>query len=374
MAGSACTETLFTKIGDQVASPTAVAVDPAGLRAYLVNSNQRLKYLDTTVMVLNITNPQSPTLIKTAAIPNFSGQASLDLAQKRLYVPNRLSEDNLDPDDRLLQINLDEGSPDFLSVTELASGDSPFGIACCDTGGRFYVATNGGALLRYDPAGNLATFTSLQFSVDLSSGETVEGKGASEVALIGDQAFVTTRGGEIFVVNLAELGGTTQSLDYVITSETEDFRGIATNGKLLYVADGNFDNPSLLVIDPSDLKPSDSVATTEVALSTVVKQTMPLGQSTDEVLSNPNEVVYFDARKEVYVSDLGKNNIVVVNVLTGEIAATLNLNSNGFVSDQPFGLAPFSLGGTDYLYVTNLASDNLLVVDLATRTVVGKYP
>ncbi|MDO8461353.1 MAG: hypothetical protein Q7S98_00680, partial [Deltaproteobacteria bacterium] len=354
----------------KVSAPISIAVDPISERAYLVNSNERVEFLDSTLMILNITNPISPTLVNTAPLPNSSGQAYFSAAQKRVYLPNRHSDNNQDKSDRLLMVNVDEASPTFLSVSDFLSGDNPFGIACCDPRGRFLVASNGGQLLRYDPVGDLSASTSFQFDVTLGSGEHIEGKGVSEVAIIADQAFVTSRAGQIFVVNLTELGDPLrQPLDYVITGEPEDLRGIATDGTLLFVVDAIRENPSLLVVNPESLKPTDAAATSEVTLASINTKAINLGLDTD-----PNEVVYFAARKELYVSNFGTDTISVINADNLSLITTISLNTGGFISDQPFGLAAFTLGGTDYLYVTNLASNNLLVINLATRAVVGSYP
>ena len=131
---------LFQSIANQFASPIAVAVDVDKKRAYVVNSNTNYDYTDTTLSILDITSPAAPVLLSSSVnplpLPNFSGQIYFDTATSTAFVTNRLSDNTADTIDNLLKINFDESSVSFGTMDAYASGDNPFGIACCDTSGR----------------------------------------------------------------------------------------------------------------------------------------------------------------------------------------------------------------------------------------------
>ncbi|MDO8643718.1 MAG: hypothetical protein Q7S00_01965 [bacterium] len=362
-----CQTNLFPAVGSGVSAPIAVAMDTVNNRAYLINSNLRLEFADNTLMVLDTTAPASPILVNTVTVPNFSGQPYLDVANRKIYLPVRESDNRIDTTDALYQIDVNEAGGSFLGITPYDAGSNPFGTVCCDSSSRFFVITYGGELLRFDPA-NLASETSLNFDVTLSTGENIQGIGATEAAIIGDQAFVTTRAGEIFVTNLTELGAGSNAVDYVIHS-SQDLRGIATNGTLLYVVNGTAGSEALLVIDPATLTASAAATTTEVAIDTVTKTTITLASGT-----NPNEVVYFATLNELYVSQTSADTVAVIDAAAETLTTSITLSTGSFTSDEPFGLNTLTSGGTDYLYVTNLRSDNVSIINLSTRAVVATYP
>ncbi|MBL7686383.1 MAG: hypothetical protein JNK65_10180, partial [Deltaproteobacteria bacterium] len=55
-----------------LAKPIFMAIDNARARAYLLNSNYTVNYADASFMVLDLTNPIAPKVIKAVSIPNFS--------------------------------------------------------------------------------------------------------------------------------------------------------------------------------------------------------------------------------------------------------------------------------------------------------------
>jgi len=362
LAGAGCEEAdLFGELGSHLAAPIAVAVDAAGNRAYVVNSNNRQEFDGASLTVLDISIPESPILLTSSsnpiAIPNFSGQIYFDAATKTAFVPNRLSEDTVDKQDALLQITLDEASSSFGTVTSFAGGDSPFGIACCDSSGRVTVVSNGGTVEVYNPA-DLSTFVQISLTLTLTSGELTTGRNSTESVHLGTQAFVTNRAGKIYLLNTTEVGDTSKNpIDYVILSGG-DLRGIATDGALLYVVDGTSSAPVLRVLNPATLIPvdPDSATTSEVDITTVQSTTVAVG-------SDPNEVVILNGR--AFVSNRGDDTVSVIDLVSNAVTATIT------VGDEPFGLAAFTTGtGTDLLYVTNLASNSLSVIDVATNSLV----
>lgn len=355
---------LFKPIGTELASPIAIAVDTTNLRAYVVNSNNRYEFSNTTLSILDITDPAAPTLLSAVdpiSIPNFSGQIYFDAAARNAYVTNRVSDGPLDKTDTLLKINLDESSASFRTVTQSTAGENPFGIACCDASGRIYEVSTGGTVDVFNPA-DLSTSVQISLAATLKSGEHITGANATEVALLGTtQAFVTARGGRIYVINTVEVGDSSKNPIDTILLNVGDARGIATDGTSLFVVDGTTSAPILRVINPATLTLIDPDTTTisEVDVSTIQTTSVVLG-------ADPNEVVVFGGK--AYVTNRGSDSVTVYDIASSVVTMTIP------VGDEPFGLAAFTVGASSYLYVTNLVGESISVIDLASNTVVSTFP
>ncbi len=366
LAGIGCNNTaLFDSIDSQFAAPLALAVDPANARAYVVNSNINYDFTDTTLSILDLTDPASPVLLahdaNPVSIPNFSGQIYLDPATGTAYIANRLSDDANDTEDALLTVNLDEASASLGTVTSYASGDNPFGMACCDAQGRIYVVSSGGTLHVYDPA-DLSTSVQVSLSLTLSTTEILSGAAATEVAFNADgsQAFVSSRAGQIYVFNTSEIGDTSKNpMDYILLN-AGDLRGLAVSGSTLYVVDATVDATvlrkvavdSLVAVDP------DVAAPSEVDIATIQSTTISLGE-------DPNELVLYNGA--AYVSNRGSDSVSVIDLASDTVTTTLT------TGDEPFGMAAFEMGGTNYLYVTNLKDNSLTVIDLDAQAVLTTF-
>lgn len=359
-----CNETIFTTaVGSHLAAPISVAVDPAGLRAYVVNSNSNAEFTGTTLSILNLTNPAAPALLSSGvnpvSIPDFSGQIYFDPATKFAYVPNRLSDNDSDKADAILRINLDESSASFGAVASFANGDNPFGIACCDASGRFYIPASGGTLNVFNPA-DLTTPVQVSLSINLGADGQFSGTNSTESVLVGTQAFVTNRGGVLYVINTGEVGDTSKNpIDYAVKS-TADLRGIATDGTNLYLVDGTAGSALLRIINPATLAPVSPDASSPAVVDMAAVQTRSVS-----VGNNPNEVAVLKGK--AYVSNMGDNTVSVIDIASAAVTATIP------VGKQPFGLNAFTIGATDYLYVTNLVSNSISVVDLGTNAVVSTF-
>ncbi len=363
------TSTLFTPIGSHLSGPIAVAVDTARNRAYVVNSNNDYAYTNATLSILDITTPTAPTLVTNTQnpvpIPNLSSGIYLDTATQRAFVPNRLSDNDDDHLDNLLRINVDESSGTFGAVDIFTAGDNPFGSACCDTSGRLYMVNLGGTLEVYDLS-DLAHPTSLSLAGTFVSGASYSGANSVEVLLLGTQAFVTNRGGRIYVINTGEIGTTANPIDYLITN-VGDARGIATDGTLLYVIDGSVSPGIVRVINPATLTPvtPDSAARTEsdiLASSSIQTATVTVGR-------NPNKILIFGGK--AYVSNQDDDTITVFT--PSAIGTDGFVTSTIAVGDRPFGLTAFTSGSNNYLYVTNLFSNSISIVDLSNNTVAATF-
>lgn len=353
---------LFSSISTSLSSPIALAVDTTKLRAYVVNSNNRYSFTNTTLSVLDITHPTAPTLLSNTSnpipIPNYSSQIYYDGASGFAYVPNRLTTDPVATTDSLLRIDLNESLTTFAKVDSFTTGLNPFGITCCDTSGRIYTVASSGNLHVYSPS-NLNTSTQISLSVTLPSGQFI-GTNSTEAVLLGTQAFVTNENGLIYVINTSEVGDTTKNpIDYVITNGGF-LKGIATNGTLLYAVDGTRDAAVLRVINPATLTPvsPDTSTISEIDISTIQSRTIGLG-------NDPNEIVIFGGK--AYITNRGDNTVSVIDLSTNEVIRNIG------VGEEPFGMAAFTVGTTSYLYVTNLASNSISIIDLGSNTVVSTF-
>ncbi|HEX5036956.1 MAG TPA: hypothetical protein VFX30_07330 [bacterium] len=370
LMGSSCDDgILFKEIGLELAAPIAVAVDTAKRRAYVVNSNNNVEFTSTTFSVLDLTDPANPALLDHAnnpfPQPQFSGQIYLDAAAGKAYVTNRESDNADDHVDALLSINIDEASADFGSIESFTAGENPFGIACCDAQGRLYVVNSGGegdgALLAYNPA-DLSTFVQISLEVNSSDHGSFSGEESEEVVLLGNRAFVTSRFGNVYVINTDEVGdGSKNPIDAVIFNDDDgEYRGIATDGTFLYVADADRDVEAVRVLDPS-LVP---VVDPDVALINEL-DIAEVQVGAFEVGDEPNEVAAYNGR--VYVSNRLDDTVSVIDTAANSVIATVP------VGEEPYGITPFTMDGIDYVYVTNLRSNSISIIDPATNTVIRTF-
>ena len=231
MLASCNTSSLFNPIENHLSGPIAVSIDTSRNRAYVVNSNMNYAYTNASLSILDITSPTAPVLISQnpVSIPNFSSNIYLNTTTEQAFIPNRLSDNNADAVDNLLRVNIDESSGTFGAVDSFTAGDNPFGSACCDTAGRLYNVNIGGTLNVYDFT-DLSTPISLSLAGTLQSGLSYSGANSVEALILGSQAFVTNRGGRIYVINTDEVGDTTKNpIDRLIIN-VGDARGIATDG------------------------------------------------------------------------------------------------------------------------------------------------
>ncbi|MBI3540773.1 MAG: hypothetical protein HY073_01310, partial [Deltaproteobacteria bacterium] len=162
------------------------------------------------------------------------------------------------------------------------------------------------------------------------------------------QAFITNRSGRIYGINTAEVGDTSKNpIDYMMTvTGGADLRGIATDGVSLFVVDATNGAPVLRVVNPATLTlvSPDAPSFSEVDISTIQTAAVSVG-------TNPNEVVVFKGK--AYVSNQDDGSVTVIDTTSNTVTATIAVGS------QPFGMNAFTVGVTDYLYVTNLKSNSI---------------
>ncbi|MBI4373868.1 MAG: hypothetical protein HY542_03220 [Deltaproteobacteria bacterium] len=362
---SSCTGSLFEDLGTNLAEPISVAVDSTNNRAYLVNSNNELKYENGSIITLDITDPAAPqslTSVSPIAISSYSGQAYIDPANRLLFLTNRASENKTDLSDPLLKVALDDTSTSFGQVESYDIGENPFGISCCDAAGRGYVTTQGGSVVAFDP-NSPGTQTPISLQVTLSTGLFL-GKSSTRVAVSASQVFVSNLSGLLYVINGSDL-----SIDYVLTGagvprgiavDTTDPDGDGARTQNLYIVDATTSTQGLRIIPLSSIPPLEaSVAMQEVDIATVQGAKIDLG-------TDPGEIALLG--DQAYVTNRGDDTVSILNLSSGLVETKIT------VGDEPFGLAAFTgSNGTNYLYVTNLASNSMSVIDLGSNTVVATF-
>ncbi len=375
---------LFVAIGNNLSGPISIVIDAANNRAYVVNSNLNVAFDDATLLTLDISNPEQPVILNhpnnPISIPSLSGEAFLDTANQQLLVTNRLSNNKNDIIDELLRINVNEAGS-FGTTEEFSSGENPFGIACCDASNNFYVVSDGTleSFELNDPNNNVTQ----SLEVTLQNGNVVKGDSTTHIAILGQQAFLSNRAGIIYVINLDKATDTSLNpIDYLIT-DMEELRAITTDGNNIYVTEADFNDDDvhrLRVINPETVPPiaENSEAITEIDIEdtrtindtdiNVQQETLSLDKDSNAML------VYLD---KLYVASEEENSLKIFDLSNpGDIseATELNLGSGTLSGQGPFALTAANLGGTDYLYVGNLDSNNILIINLNTQSIVASFP
>ena len=361
-----------------LASPISFVINATTARGYLVNSNNSVIYSNGSVIIFDMTNPTDPTALAAVSIPSFSGQVILDSTRGYLYIPNRLSDDREDNDDQIVRVNIDEASSSYLTVETFGSGSNPFGAAFDSSDALFVAGT--GAVFRYDvddPTG----YSKVTTSFTTNEGDAVSGSQTREVALRSgsDNLYVTNRSDQLMILSVSEFTAPsantitdlgTGPVQYVI-SGTASTRGLAvdaTNSDIYVVEGGNA--PILKVLNDASLS-ANSGAPIEINAGTLLIGSVPVG-------SDPSEIALDITNNRVYVANTGNDSISVIDtnllVEVARISVATDLPSGIAAGDEPFGLALASLGGTTYIYVTNLVTHNVTIINTSTLAIVGNIP
>lgn len=364
---------IFPNIGSSMSNPLTLAIDSTNSRLYVNNSNIRVLYNNGSIHVVNITDPTTPTLVDYADTLSFSGQMYLDTTTKLLYTPNRYSVNDSVTVDNLIDFNVDEASADPLVQTDYASGNNPYGIACCDSRNRIFVASIGGTLDYYDPAVANMDHNSLSLTSVLDSGYTFSGSGATRLAIVGDRAVVTNANGGLWIVNLDQLGvAGAYPVDYLI-ADVASPRGIASDGTYIYVADVEQADtivPSIYVLNIAPLTPRTGNTTTQVVDKDddgLVVKNIVLGHN------DPQEVVVNSSSTYAFVTDYTASIVSVADIVGGTEIAELTVGTG------PYGMAIRYdlLNNPTHLFVANSDSNTVSAIDITTPAspaIVGTYP
>jgi YVTN family beta-propeller protein len=362
--------TIWPQLGDQLATPSAMAFNVAANRLYIVNSNSKVLYdwEQGTFQAYDVTDPLSPVLIKSTPTDSFSGEVYIDVARQKAFTPNRYSPDEGSTVDRIYDFNINEAAVDFLEFTEGTAGRDAYAINCCYPADRAWVTTSLNELQYFDlndvsqPAGSINLNVALDLGGNLSHAEV------SHVAIRDIQAFLERDYGGVLVVNLDDAGvAGAVGVDYYI-NDIPNPRGIAIRGDTLYVVgEGNECGGDycrfLMVLDVAPLIPIADNATAFV----VDKDDAGLLLATIEVGQLPQEVLL--SQDFAFVTNQQDDTVSVIDLATNIVVATID------VGDEPFSLALYTtLAGVDqYLYVGNVEDNTISIIDIPTLTVVTTY-
>lgn len=368
--GCAQSGSIWPQLGDQLATPSTLAIDVATNRLYVVNSNAKVLYDWTqgSFQAYDITDPLNPVLLKSMPTDSFSGEAYIDTAKVQAFVPNRFSTDDSATEDRLYSFDLNEATTDFLVFTEGTAGRDAYAIDCCYPADRAWITTSLNQLQYFDlndisqPAGFINLDTPLDLGGDLSHAEV------NHIARRDNQAFLSREYGGVLVVDLddADVPGSV-GVDYWIR-DIPNPRGIAIRGDTLYVVgEGNECGGSwcrfLMVFDVSTMVPTVGNTTTIV----VDKEDSGILVTTIVVGKLPQEVLL--SQDFAFVTNQDDDTVSVINLATNGVVATID------VGEEPFSLALYTTpaGVDQYVYIGNVKDNTISIIDVPTLTVVATY-
>jgi len=330
-------------------------------------------------MVLDVSDPKKPKKLSQSGnpvkIPGLSGQAYLDASRGNLFVANRFSDNNDDRLDPMLVINVNE-SGSFGKVKEFNGGENPFGVACCDPKDRVLAVAQG--TMHIYPLSDPGDTFKISLEIELESGTLLEGLSTRTVAIIDNQAFLSNESGVIYVINLDKIDDSSLNpIEYLIT-DMESVRTIATDGINIYATEVDFEDDeiaSLLVINPEALPPlsSDSDTVIEVDID-ATRSDVKVLQKEFSLDPEPNSILTFEER--LYIAHEFLNKLSVFRLTDPDNVAradSIDLDTSKFESSGPFGLAAARFSDVPYLYVGNLNSNNISIVDLDKEAVVATF-
>ncbi len=358
-----------------VSSPIFFAIDETNARGYLINSDNAFNYSDGSLLILNLSTPEAPTVVAATSLKHFCGQAVLDSTAKKLYVTNRLSDNANDKNDHLLRVDVDETSSTFLQIEEFDGDDNPFGIV--SNGSHLFVA-NQESLNSYNVL-DLTHRTQVKLQLETDQNNVLNTKNTRELTLSpsGNLLFVTNRGDRMFLVNVNEIPEPDTALDLTVAGadpvdyvlkNTSSTRGITTDGQWIYVVEGN--PPALKILSEQNAPPV-SGNPQEILISTLAIAEIPLGE-------DPSEVVVDAAHHRAYVTISKGNEVAVIDtehlVEIARLSTKDSLPAGIDSGEAPFAISLFQSGGTPYIYVLNQTTHNISILNGSTLQWVGNFP
>lgn len=343
----------------ELPNPISVIPDTANNQIVIVNANTDFLFDQGTLLTVNVdaTDPASPVLTPTAAlaIPNYAGLASF--TGTTLYVPFREAVEEDGDEDQIISYTVGAGT--LAEATVGTTGKDPFGTALDGTN---LLVVNNNELDIFDASLTLLDTVDLRAASDAGIDRT-NSRSVENVAVdaASNRAFISNRNGNIFVVDLDD-----NTLSHVIDGP-RNTRGIATDGTYIYAVDGN--PPTLWIYDPSLL--NDPVtAPQEIDDAQLLVGAIDLG-------FNPNGISVDAARNRAYVANLTDKNVSVIDLTAFSEIARLSTRDDDTGledGDDPFNVSFGTFNGTDYVFIANITSNNVLVFDATTLQMLVSFP
>jgi DNA-binding beta-propeller fold protein YncE len=286
-----------------------------------------------------------------------------------------LSADVGDSIDQVFQVNIDETSAGFLTMTEFDSEANPFGIT--SDGTNLYVSCT--AFLDRYVIGNLSNRTEVFFNIQTTAGTTPNTQNTTEVAVspTGQFLFVSNRADVMLILNKNQIplpdptieltSGGSEAVDYVV-SNTFSTRGIASDSNYVYVVEGS--PPSLDVLTDRTL-PVVSGQPQQILISSIAVANIPLG-------NDPEEIALDTVNNRAYVVNALDNTVSVIDtnllVEVARLAIPDGVLNNQVVGANPFGISVGHFGGVPYVYVLNQDTNNIAIFNGSTLALVSIFP
>jgi len=358
-----------------LAQPIFMAIDETTARGYLINSNNQVEWANASLMVLNLSNPVAPTVVKAVELQNFSGQAVYDPVAKLLYITNRFDENLGIAVNQIFVVNVDESSPNFLTMSQFTSEPNPFGITTDGT--NLYTANT--ATLNLFPKADLSHRSFVEFNIQTTSGTIPITENTREVAIspTGQFLFVSNQDDVLLILDKTQIpqpdptlevtSGGSEAVDYVVSNTISTF-GIASDANYVYVVQAN---PNMLQILTDRTLPVVAGPPQQILLSSVAVAQVPLGEG-------PQEIALDTVNGRAYVPNAFDNTLSVIDTtLFAEVARIIipNTEPDQFPEGPfPFGVSVGHFGGVPFVYVLNQNTNNISIINGSTLTFVGNFP
>ena len=353
---------VFPELGSNIAAPISLAVDEVNAKLFIVNSNSKILYNweEGSFQELDITNPLAPTLLSTLQTKSFSGETYIDNARGWVYMSNRYSLEDDDPD-RLYVIDLNAATSTPLILSENATAKNPFALACCYPDDKLWIGT-GENVLQYWEIGS-DVVQSMSLLADIDNGSAFTEVETFDVIINENQAFLSRREGGVLVVNLDE--SDVYAVDYVITNVGYP-RGLHHDGTYLYLTtlqeDGDDWKSRVLVVDIQALTPR-----TDNTTAALVNDDDGLIIATIDVEDDPWNIVGFD--EKLWVSCDDGEALVVISKDDYSILKTITIKG------EPFSIASYTTpDSSKYIYVGSLEDNIISIIDVSTLEIAATYP
>ncbi len=367
---------LSPRLTDRLNGPISLGLIGTDL-AVVANANINLEQEGGSLVAIDLTTGQLLT-DTFAAIPSFAGKLIIDSTRQRIYVPDR-GDDGLLIYDYVIASGTDISfSPVAVSnpIPEASNGvetdEVPFEVAMlpATSRGDLLITTNNlsGSLSvipadtlvpdDLDPDESLLEGLPLISAANFHIKDRKPGAGANKLVFhpTRNLVFITsTFSNNIYVIDTVD-----QQVEAMIDLSTISVAGgthgmaIATSNRA-YVAHRALD--SILVMDVSHIT-DDGIDGDVVDFRLL--NVIPVGRKPEDVFLTPDE-------SRLFVSLSGDNQVATIDVARETVISVTDLE----------GLSPGQIvydSNRNVIYVLNLLSDNISIVDVATSALQGTIP
>jgi len=347
-------------------NPISIAIDTANSQILVANSNVDVFFESGSLALLSVdaSTPSAPQLSISEIIsaPNFATEIAFDGTSA--FIPFRESSSTNSSVDIFNRYTISAG--DIAASTSLTIAPDPFGIVA--NGTNLFVVSDD-ALEIYSYA---TTFLHTD-RIDLTTAEDAEledsdADHAEDVAIdtINNLAFVSNRGGSLFIVDLS-----TDAIRQIVSGPTST-RTLLINNRTLYALDGL--TTSVWVFNLDELPDPSSTTPEIVDESDFVVTTVNVG-------NDPNGMALDAANNRLYVANSSDDSISVIDTSSLEEIARVGVGEDDLPAtsfnracDEPIGLALGTFNATQYLFVSCFKTNAILMLNTQGLGVAEVFP